>query len=74
MSGNRESVLEVGGMSCGSCVRHVDHALRALDGVEMVEVQLQHGIVRVLHDAASVTAAALIEAVEGAGYTARARA
>lgn len=39
--------LEVQGMSCGSCVRHVTEALRPLPGVSGVEVDLQTGRVRV---------------------------
>ena len=39
--------LEVQGMSCGSCVKHVTLALQPLTGVRGVEVDLQSGRVRV---------------------------
>lgn len=39
--------LEVQGMSCGSCVKHVTQALQALTGVSGVEVDLPSGHVRV---------------------------
>lgn len=39
--------LEVQGMSCGSCVKHVTQALQPLTGVSGVEVDLQSGHVRV---------------------------
>lgn len=39
--------LQVEGMSCGSCVKHVTHALQPLPGVSGVEVDLQSGHVRV---------------------------
>lgn len=39
--------LEVQGMSCGSCVKHVTQALQALTGVSDVEVDLPSGHVRV---------------------------
>ncbi|MGK4008527.1 heavy metal-associated domain-containing protein [Sorangium sp. So ce1036] len=69
-----ETLLEVGGMSCPSCVRHIDSALRALDGVERVEVRLREGTVVVQHEPASAPVDALVEAVRGAGYDVRPRA
>ena len=39
--------LQVEGMSCGSCVKHVTQALQPLPGVSGVEVDLQSGRVRV---------------------------
>ncbi len=60
--------LGVDGMTCGACVRHVEAALRPLDGVETVQVDLQAGRVRVAGDVAPKT---LIDALERAGYPAR---
>ena len=39
--------LQVEGMSCGSCVKHVTQALLPLPGVSGVEVDLQSGRVKV---------------------------
>lgn len=39
--------LQVEGMSCGSCVKHVTQALQSLPGVGGVEVDLASGRVRV---------------------------
>ena len=39
--------LQVEGMSCGSCVKHVTQALQSLPGVGGVEVDLTSGRVRV---------------------------
>ncbi len=39
--------LEVQGMSCGSCVKHVTQALQTVTGVSHVEVDLPTGHVRV---------------------------
>ena len=36
-----ETVLNVVGMTCGSCAKRVDRALRAVPGVEEVEVRLR---------------------------------
>jgi copper chaperone CopZ len=39
--------LEVQGMTCGSCVKHVTKALQAVPGVTNVEVDLANGRARV---------------------------
>jgi copper chaperone len=68
----RDTILTVTGMSCGSCVRHVTSALRAVPGVSKVNVQLRAGLAEVQHDnEASVDA--LISAVREAGYESSAR-
>ena len=68
----RDTILTVTGMSCGSCVRHVTSALGAVPGVTKVTVQLRTGQADVQHgDEASVDA--LISAVREAGYKAAAR-
>lgn len=71
MSTTRETVLEVEGMSCGSCVRHVDHALRTVDGVTAVEVRLKERRVLVRHGE-DAPLPQLVEALRDAGYEARA--
>ncbi|WP_437621934.1 heavy-metal-associated domain-containing protein [Sorangium sp. So ce1151] len=70
----KETILHVDGMSCPSCIRHIDSALRELDGVEKVDVRLREGTVVVRHDPASAPVDALVEAVRGAGYAVRSRA
>lgn len=69
MSEKQETLLCVTGMTCGSCVRHVDRALREVDGVEDVEVRLSNGRVRVVHGAES-SLEELVEALREAGYDA----
>ncbi len=66
----RETTLAVEGMTCGSCVSHVTRALKELDGVEQVTVELRAGKVRVAH-AASTGLESLVAALEEAGYPAR---
>lgn len=68
MNEPRETLLSVSGMTCMSCVRHVDHALRDLEGVRAVEVRLREGTVRVQHDAATAPIDAMVEALREAGY------
>lgn len=67
---NEQIELDVQGMTCGNCVRHVTQALRELPGVDAVDVQLSAGKARVQHDPARVSAEQLIAAVEEAGYEA----
>lgn len=68
-----DSNIQVSGMSCRSCVARVDRALRGLDGVREVEVDLRAGVVRVSHTD-SLSAAALAERITRAGYPSQAAA
>jgi copper chaperone len=67
MSTPNETILAVKGMSCPSCVRHIDEALKELDGVSGVEVKLREGKVLVRHDSNSPVAS-LVNALKEAGY------
>ncbi len=62
--------LDVQGMSCSNCVKHVTHALQAVSGVDAVAVDLASGHVKVTTSAA-VTSAALIAALKEADYGAQ---
>jgi copper chaperone len=55
--------LSVSGMTCSSCVKHVTNALKPLDGVEDVSVDLATGKVKVTRatDKSDDLIAALIE-------------
>ncbi|HZF55822.1 MAG TPA: heavy metal-associated domain-containing protein [Polyangiaceae bacterium] len=68
MTTNRETLLDVAGMSCHSCVRHINEALDELPGVSKVEVRLDDGKVLVQHDPGAAPADRLIEALRDAGY------
>lgn len=67
----KRTELLVEGMSCGSCVNHVDHALRELPGVRAVEVRLRDGKVIVEHDPSSNDTSALIASIKAIGYEAK---
>lgn len=60
-------LLDSQGMSCGSFVKHVTEALRPLEGVSDVAVDLQSGRVKVSGDSDSQ---ALLAALKNAGYPA----
>ena len=68
MNTMKQTVLNVGGMTCSSCVRHVEGALRELDGIRDVEVRLREGKVVVAHEAQQPSVPAMIEALREAGY------
>lgn len=70
MTTTRETWLAVEGMSCSSCIRHIDRALRSVDGVATVEVRLRERRVVVRHDEA-MPVTRLVDAIGVAGYQAR---
>lgn len=61
------TTLAVSGMTCNGCVKHVDKALRGVPGVSAVEVSLAEKSAKVVHEG---PVSGLVEAVEGAGYSA----
>lgn len=74
MEASKATVLKVDGMTCRSCVRHVEQALRGVDGVTAVEVQFREGQVVVQHDGGAPSALLdelLIGALRDAGYESR---
>ena len=73
MSNEQDTILEVQGMSCPSCVRHISSALKELDGVDEIAVSLRDGVVVVKHDATQAALEQLIETLEGAGYVSKQR-
>lgn len=73
MTNVQDTILEVQGMTCPSCVRHVTSALTDLDGVGEVDVKLRDGLVVVKHDASRAPITQLIEALGEAGYVSRSR-
>lgn len=68
MNTHHDTILNVPGMSCQSCVRHINEALGELDGVAKVEVRLSDGKVLVRHDQNTATVNHMIAALREAGY------
>ncbi|OZU89121.1 copper-binding protein [Virgibacillus indicus] len=60
--------LDVKGMTCGHCKMSVEGALNELDGVSVVEVDLNSGKVEVTYDEAKVSLDNMRETVEDQGY------
>ncbi len=57
--------LQVEGITCGGCARKVDAALRTVDGVEAIDIDVESGRTRV-HGPVPTTA--LIDTLKAAGY------
>ncbi len=55
-------------MTCSACQAHVEKAVKALDGVSMVNVNLLRNYMQVEFDESTVNVGKIISAVEKAGY------
>jgi len=60
--------LEVIGMSCGHCVNAVESNVGALNGVEMVKVNLAEGLVDVEFNPERMTLEKIKETIDDQGY------
>jgi copper chaperone CopZ len=63
-----EITFPVQGMSCGSCVRHINAALAGNTGVKTVEVNLAAGEVTVSYNPQTTEPVAIAEAIRKSGY------
>lgn len=64
------TTITIGGMSCQGCVKNITGVLTALAGVSTAEVTLEPGEAKVTFDAQVTTRAALLAAIEDAGFDA----
>ncbi len=64
----KTEMLNVLGMTCGGCVSRVTKALKAINGVDEVNVTLADGAAKVNFDANLTSPAQLKSAVQEAGY------
>lgn len=60
--------LQVDGMTCGHCRETVARALRGMDGVSGVQVDLERGTATVTYDEAKTGPDAFAQAITAAGY------
>src|SRR3990172_748406 len=72
--GRDQITLTVRGMTCASCVAHVEKALNGLEGVTSAVVNLAAGTARVEYIAGMVSAGDMKKAVRDIGYQAEDRA
>jgi copper chaperone len=64
------TVIKIGGMSCQGCVKNISGVLGALPGVASAEVSLEAAEAKVAFDPQLIARAALLEAIEDAGFDA----
>ena len=64
------TVIKIGGMSCQGCVKNINGVLGALAGVASAEVSLEAAEAKGAFDPQVVGRAALLEAIEDAGFDA----
>ena len=64
------TVIKIGGMSCQGCVKNINGVLGALTSVASAEVSLEAAEAKVAFDPQVVSRAALLEAIEDAGFDA----
>lgn len=64
------TVIKVGGMSCQGCVKNITGVLSGMAGVATAEVSLEAAEARVAFDPQVVARAALVDAIEDAGFDA----
>lgn len=60
--------IKIDGMGCGHCVASVEKALKQLDGVNVIRVEV--GAADVVYDPEKTPFARIREAIDDAGYTA----
>ncbi|MGB6779568.1 MAG: copper chaperone CopZ [Planococcus citreus] len=63
-----QTTLKIEGMTCDHCKKAVEGALRNLQGVQEVKVDVAKGIADVTYNNSEVTADSMKEAVEDQGY------
>lgn len=63
--------LKITGMTCGGCVKAVENALMAVDGVDQVLVDLQEASAEIIVSDENITPEQLVMAVKLAGYDAQ---
>jgi Cu+-exporting ATPase len=68
---SRETLLAVRGMICSSCSGSVEQALRKLNGVIEVKVDIRKDAVLVKYNEKKVTPQKMMETLRKAGYPAR---
>jgi copper ion binding protein len=69
-SAAQQATLQVTGMTCASCVAHVERALRELPGVSQAIANLATGTAKVEFDPSQVSLEQMAQAVREVGYEA----
>ena len=73
MSNEVKQEFAVTGMHCNGCVKSVTRAISQLPGVRRVDVSLETNGATVEYDGTMVAPAAIVAAIQGAGFEGSAR-
>ncbi len=65
----KEAVIGIGGMTCASCAKAVERAVKKLDGIFEAEVNIATENLRVEYDPSTARLSMIKEAIKKAGYT-----
>lgn len=65
---NKEVIIPIGGMTCASCVKAVERAVKKVDGVENVQVNLATEKASISYEAGKVKLYEIKGAIEKAGF------
>ena len=63
--------IEIGGMSCENCARHVREALLKLEGVQKISIDIEKGLAQ-MEGGTALGDAQMREAIEEEGYEVKA--
>lgn len=63
-----QTTLKIEGMTCDHCKAAVTNALKELEGVSEVNVDVKEGTAKVAYNSSSVSVSEMNEAVEEQGY------
>ena len=65
---NKEVIIPIGGMTCASCVKAVERAVKKIDGVENIQVNLATEKASISYEAEKVKLYEIKGAIEKAGF------
>lgn len=66
---NKDVIIPIGGMTCASCVKAVEKAVKKLDGVESVQVNLATEKASISYEPSKVKLYEIKEVIQKAGFT-----
>ena len=65
-----KTTIPIEGMSCNACVANIKKELKSLEGLENVEVSLQHRNATVFYEEGTITPGQIQDAINEIGYKA----
>lgn len=65
---NKEVIIPIGGMTCASCVKAVERAVKKIDGVKNIQVNLATEKASILYESGKVKLYEIKGAIEKAGF------